>query len=146
MLKGMERGRKRGPFALTAAARDAFKELKQAFIEPPVLRHFNPDKEILIITNASKVAVTGIILQLADVPAGETQPVYLRDYHPVAYFLKKLNQAQRNYDTHDQELLAIVEAFRVWHYYLKESYYPIWIQTDHNNLRYFYTTKILNSR
>jgi hypothetical protein len=47
---------------LTAAARDAFKKLKQVFIELPVLRHFNLDKEILIIINTSKVAVTEIIL------------------------------------------------------------------------------------
>jgi hypothetical protein len=91
MLKDMERECKRGLFALTAAARDAFRELKQAFIESPVLRHFNPNKEILIITNASKVAVAGIILQPADMPAGETQSACLYNYHPVAYFLKKLN-------------------------------------------------------
>jgi hypothetical protein len=89
----MERGRKQSPFALTAAACDVFRELKQVFIELLVLRHFNPDKEILIITNASKVAVIKIILQPADVPAGKTQSACLYNYYPVAYFLKKLNQA-----------------------------------------------------
>jgi hypothetical protein len=88
----MKRECKRGLFALTAAAHDVFKELKQVFIEPLILRHFNPDKEIFIIINASKVTVAEIILQPADMPAGETQPACLYNYYLVAYFLKKLNQ------------------------------------------------------
>ena len=45
-----------------------------------------------------------------------------------------------NYDTHDKELLAI------WRHYLEGSGIPIDVLTDHNNLEYFSTTKVLTRR
>ncbi|KAL1952490.1 hypothetical protein VTO42DRAFT_5191 [Malbranchea cinnamomea] len=124
-------------------ARTTFYALKEAFVNPPVLMHFDLGKQIIVHTDASKVAVAGILMQPGDAEPAQS---WLSDYHPVAYFSKKLNPAQRNYDTHDQELLAIVEAFCVWHHYLEGSTHPIWVQSDHDNLRYFFTTKTLNSR
>ncbi|KAL1954099.1 hypothetical protein VTO42DRAFT_1754 [Malbranchea cinnamomea] len=63
---------------------------------------------------------------------GDAEPAqpWLSDYHLVAYFSKKLNPAHRNYDTYDQELLAIVEAFRVWRHYLEGSTHPIQVQSE----------------
>ena len=55
-------------------------------------------------------------------------------------------QAEQGYETHDAELLAIVMAFKQWRHYLKGSQYPIEVITDHNNLKYFITTKELNGR
>ena len=34
--------------------------------------------------------------------------------HPVAFHSRKLNSAERNYEIHDKELLAIIEAFKEW--------------------------------
>jgi hypothetical protein len=51
-----------------------------------------------------------------------------------------------NYDTHDKELLAIHEAFRQWRHYLEGSPHPIDVVTDHKNLEYFATTKLLSRR
>src|ERR1700735_4314319 len=48
-----------------------------------------------------------------------------------------------NYDTHNKELLAIFEAFRVWRHYLEGSGAPIDVVMDHKNLEYFCTTKVL---
>ena len=36
----------------------------------------------------------------------------------MAYFSKKLTGAQRNYPTHDRELLAIVVALKKWRHYV----------------------------
>ena len=36
------------------------------------------------------------------------------DWHPVAYFSKKIIPAETRYETYDSELLAIVEAFKTW--------------------------------
>jgi len=41
-----------------------------------------------------------------------------RRLHPVASHSRKLNSAQRNYEIHDKELLAIMEAFKEWKRYL----------------------------
>jgi len=54
-----------------------------------------------------------------------------------------LTVPELNYDTHNKELLAIYEAFQGWRHYLEGSGTPIDVVTDHKNLEYFCTTKIL---
>ena len=65
---------------------------------------------------------------------------------PVAFHSRTFSAPELNYDTHDKELLAIFEAFRVWHQYLKGSGIPINVLTDHKNLEHFSTTKVLTHR
>ena len=50
------------------------------------------------------------------------------------------------YETYDQELLAIVVAFKQWRYYLEESTHTIEVLTDYNNLVAFQNIKSLNGR
>ena len=64
-------------------------------------------------------------------------------YHPVAFMSRTLHDAELNYDVHNKELLAIFEAFTRWRHYLEGSEIPIDVVTDHKNLEYFTTTKIL---
>ena len=63
--------------------------------------------------------------------------------HPIAFHSRSFNSAELNYDTHDKELLTIFKAFKHWRQYLEGSRTPIDIVTDHKNLEYFATTKIL---
>ena len=51
-----------------------------------------------------------------------------------------------HYETHDKELLAIIEAFRKWRHYLAGGETPVEVLSDHNNLKYFMTTKSLTAR
>jgi len=44
---------------------------------------------------------------------------------------RKLNDAERNYEIHDKELLAILEAFREWKHYLLGADDPVTVYTDH---------------
>jgi hypothetical protein len=57
-----------------------------------------------------------------------------------------MDKAEINYDIHDKELLAIVAALKEWRQYLEGAHHQIQIYTDHKNLKYFTTTKILNRR
>ena len=123
------------PFSLTAAAEKAFEELKGIFITAPVLAQFDPDRETVLECDASGWAVGATLMQYDD-------EKLLR---PTAYFSKKLNAAQCNYEIHDKEMLAIIEALREWRAELK-SVGPFRILTDHKNLQYFRTTKHLNER
>ena len=50
------------------------------------------------------------------------------------------------YETHDQELLFIVATFQQWKYYFKNNHHFVTILTNHNNLRYFIKTIMLNKR
>jgi hypothetical protein len=49
-----------------------------------------------------------------------------------------------NYDIHDKELLAIVEALNKWSTYYKSTKHSIRILSDHKNLEYWQTKKDLN--
>ena len=54
--------------------------------------------------------------------------------------------AETRYETHDGELLAIVEAFKTWRHYLEGCKHEVLVLTDHNNLRCFMDTKSLSSQ
>ena len=64
----------------------------------------------------------------------------------MAFFSRKMIQAETRYETHDGELLAIVEAFKTWRHYLKGFKHEVLVLIDHNNLRRFIDTKSLSSR
>ncbi len=54
--------------------------------------------------------------------------------------------AETRYETYDSELLAIVEAFKTWRYYLEGCKHKVLVLTDYNNLQHFIDTKSLSSR
>ena len=48
------------------------------------------------------------------------------------------------YKTHNNELLIIVESFKIWRRYLKSYKYKVFILTDYNNPQQFIDIKSLN--
>ena len=68
------------------------------------------------------------------------------EIRPIAFHSRTFSTPKLNYDVHYKELLAIFEAFKIWWHYLEESASPIDIVTDHKNLEYFSTTKVLTRR
>jgi hypothetical protein len=54
--------------------------------------------------------------------------------------------AERNYEIHDGELLAIVLAFKEWRQYTEGSQYTVEVICDYENLKYFMSTKVFNRR
>src|SRR4051812_6410399 len=67
------------------------------------------------------------------------------EMHLVVFMSRKLIPAERNYDTYDRELLAIIEAVQVWRHYL-EGLVNFTIRTDHRNLDYFRTPRTISGR
>ncbi len=128
--------RKGTPWKFDDKCMAAFNELKQAFTHTPILTHWVPDQQLVVETNASNYAIAAIL------------SIYLEDgeIHPIAFLSQSLHNAELNYDTHDKELLAIFEAFKYWRHYLEGSADLIDVVTDHKNLEYFSTTKILTRR
>jgi hypothetical protein len=61
---------------------------------------------------------------------------------------RKFTIAEINYEIHDKELLAIVDSFQEWRHFLEGAQHPITvyiaIYTDHKNLEYFMSAKVLN--
>jgi len=113
--------------------RIAFNNLKQAFTSAPILTHWVPDTQLVMETDVSDYALTAILsIMTKD-----------NEIHPVAFYSRTFSAPELNYDIHNKELLAIFEAFKIWRYYLEGSASPINVVTDHKNLEYFLTTKIL---
>jgi len=66
--------------------------------------------------------------------------------HPVAFHSRKFQPAEINYEIHDKELLAVVDAFKHWRRYCEGATHQVQVCSDHQNLEYFTTTKVLNRR
>jgi predicted aspartyl protease len=123
-------------FQWNVLAQAAFDELKEAFCSAPILAHFDPDRECVVETDASDYVSAGILSQYDDNAI----------LHPVAYFSKKHSPAECNYEIYDKELMAIVRAFEEWRPHLESAKGIIEVLSDHKNLEYFTTTKLLNRR
>jgi len=87
-------------------------------------------------TNASDYALAAILSVVKED----------NEVHPVAFYSRTFTVTELNYDTHDKELLAIFEAFKIWQHYLEGLAYSIDVVIDHKNLEYFSTTKVLTQR
>ena len=138
------------PKSLTSKAREAFNLLRQAFTKAPIFRHFSPECHIRIKTDVSGYAIGGILSQLTfDQLTSKSGSIFSKSdfgqWHPVAYFSKKMIPAEIHYKIYDVELLAIVEAFKTWRHYLEGCKYEILVLIDHNNLCCFMDTKSLSS-
>ncbi|KAJ8455679.1 hypothetical protein ONZ45_g18876 [Pleurotus djamor] len=81
---------------------------------------------------------TGAVLSQLD-PADEK-------WHPVAYYSKSLQPAERNYEIHDKEMLSIIRALEEWRHLLEGATPEFEIWTDHKNLEYFTKAQKLNRR
>lgn len=135
LLKGSKNGKKAGLLIWTAVEESAFRLLIEAFTKAPLLAHFEYNRYIRLETDASGYALAAIISQLIE-----------DAWHPIAFYSRKMTSAELNYDTHDKELLAIIEAFKHWRHYLEGSIYSIQVLTDHDNLKGFANKKELSSR
>jgi RNase H-like domain found in reverse transcriptase len=100
----------------------------------PILKSADTSQPLEIQTGVSQTR-TGAVLQQRD-DNGVTRPV--------AYMSHKLNAAEQNYPTHDRELLAKVQALKLWRPYLLGHHFTV--LTDHNPLRQLQTQSILSRR
>src|SRR5258707_9094357 len=66
------------------------------------------------------------------------------EIQPVAFFSRSLQGAEKNYNTHDKELLAMFEAFKNWQHFLEGSAEVIDTVMVHKNLEYFMSSKKLS--
>ena len=119
-----------------SSCQDAFNSLKKAFTSASILTHWIPNAQLIVETDASDCALATILFIV-----NEDNKVHL-----VAFHSRTFTAAELNYDTHNKELLAIFGAFKIWQHYLEGLAYPIDVVTDHKNLEYFSTTKVLTHR
>ena len=107
----------------------AFQSVKVAASQAPSLKLIDPEDPqatFEIHTDASGFAIGAVLYQQHE---GKLLPV--------AFHSRKLNPAEKNYHTTDQEMLAIVDACRDWRHYLRGMEFNV--KTDHKALKYFFT-------
>ena len=98
-------------FIWSNKCQELFDLLKKQFTEEPVLMMPDHTRPFQIQVNSSLFAIGGILTQM------DTNG----DCHPCAYLSKSLTKEQRNYDTGDRELLAIVCMLKEWQHYIQGS-------------------------
>ena len=119
---------KSGQFLWSAEAEGAFQALKQAFSDAPILMHPDSSKSFVMETDSSGFGLGAVLSQKFD--DGR--------FHPVGYYSRSLTPAERNYDIHDKELLAVKSAFEEWRHLLEGAAFRITVFTDHMNLLHFF--------
>jgi hypothetical protein len=103
------------PFVWGEEQQRTFAAVKTALTTTDVLRIPDPDKSYTVVTDASIKGLGAVLLQ---------------DDQPIAFESRKLNPAEQNYGTGEQELLGVVHALKVWRCYL-EGCKGITVITDH---------------
>lgn len=96
---------------LTHNTRLAFLWLGQAFTKAFILHHFDPQRYIQKKTDASGYAIGDILSQFIS----DSGQWYLEAFSSI-----KMIPAETCYKTHNQKLLAMVEAFKTCCHYLKD--------------------------
>ena len=108
---------------------EAFRNLKKAITEAPVLVFPNPAVQYTVYCDASMYGVGAILAQ---------------NGKPVAFYSKKFTKEQINYSTYEQEFTAVVQALRVWRCYLEGVKFILY--TDHQPLIYYNNQPQLSRR
>ena len=101
--------------------------MKKAFTSDVILHHYNLNLKIVVKTDISDYVSEGILSQY-----DKNSVLY-----SVAYFFKKHNSAECNYEIYNKELIVIICTFEEWCSELKDSIYLIDVIIDYKNLKYF---------
>ena len=139
-VQNASKSKRTGGFSdyFTPGAKLVFTKLRQAFFKVLILYHFSPERHIQIEMDGSGYTIGEVLRQLTLNDSGQ--------WHLVAFFSWMMIPAKTRYETHNGELLAIVEAFKTWRHNLEGSWHKVLMLTNHNNPRRFMDTKSLSSR
>ena len=114
--------------------KNSFTSLKVAIATAPIPRLSDFERQFVLTTDASDVAIGAILEQ--DFGSG---------MQPIAFSSHKLKPTEIRYSAYERELLGIVWAIGQWKHYF-QGRHPIVIQTDHAPLRHLPNQTSVNSR
>jgi hypothetical protein len=112
-------------FVWDEKAEEAFETLKKAFTSTPILVHAGSSKPFFLEVDALDFALGSVLSQ------------YGEKWTTASYCSRKFSTAEINYEIHDKELLAIIDAIKEWRHLLEGTQHIITVYTDHKNLEYF---------
>ena len=120
-------------FTWTSTHQLAFEKLRDALVTAPVLKLADVSKPFRVMTDASDLAIGGVLLQQDK----------SENWHPVAYTSRRLRSEERNYHTMERETLAAIHALRTWKLYL---FRPFELITDNQGVTYLKSKTGLTKR
>ena len=106
-------------FQWSLECQQAFQQLKDALISPPVLANPNFSTSCTLETDASIKGLGAVLSQLQDDGC----------LHPVAYTSRSLSGAEKQYAITELEMLAVVWSVSHFHAYLYRN--DVTVYTDH---------------
>nr|GEZ00577.1 reverse transcriptase domain-containing protein [Tanacetum cinerariifolium] len=124
---------KNSPFIFSNECIQAFRNLKEKLTEAPILVAPNWDQPFELMYDASDYAVSAVL--------GQRVKKYFR---PIHYASKTKNQAETNYTTTENEMLAVVYALEKFRSYLIMNKSIVY--TDHSALEYLFAKKDAKAR
>jgi transposase InsO family protein len=119
---------KQASFVWTDECDTAFKQLKHAITNAPVLSYPSDCGTYILDTDASLNALGAVLHQVQD---GEEKVI--------AYYSQAFSKEERNYCTTRRELLAIVKSVKHFHHYLYGQHFIV--RTDHGSLTWLLNFK-----
>ena len=108
-------------FHWNSQCQQAFDTLKYKLVNPPILAYPQFDTPFKLQTDASNVAIGGVLSQEQD-----------GSERVIAYWSRQLQKAERNYSVIERQALAAVAAIREFYPYLYGFHFKL--VTDHNPL------------
>jgi len=90
----------------------------------PFLIHANPSKPFVLETDTSDFTIGVVFFQV-----GQDNLLCL-----VNFCFHKFSPTEINYENHDKELLAIMDAFEEWCHLLEGAQHEITMYPNHKNL------------
>jgi hypothetical protein len=87
-------------FVWSKACDIALRFLKEQFTTASILQHLDLSKETIMENDTSDFTIAGVLSQCHE-----------GGLHPTAFFSRKLNPAEMNYEIYDKEMLTIVNCF-----------------------------------
>ena len=100
---------------LTLDAKKAFNHLRLAFTKAPILQHFDLESHIRIEIDTLGYAIGGVLSKLnldSDAPPNDSKKSDFSQWHPVAYFLRKMISTETQYKTHDANSWPLLKPSR----------------------------------
>ncbi|OWZ16239.1 hypothetical protein PHMEG_0009997 [Phytophthora megakarya] len=116
-----------------AAAKASFTALQRKVAQAPILRHFDPKKEVHIILYANEWALSGTLMQMHD-----------EKIHPVRFCGRVLKVAEMNYHSAEKEELALLLLVKVC--YIQRVEKTLHVYTRFSTLGWVHKSKSLFDR
>ena len=107
--------------------------MREQLLRIAAIYHFQAELPSKLESDASDGVIAGVFSQLhAD-----------NQWYPIGFYSHVLVGHEANWEIHDKELFAIIEAFKRWRPEFMSSRTRIDVYSDYKSLEYFIITKLL---